>query len=144
MAGTVLVVGASGLIGTAVVDAFLEDGWDVVAVSRRRPETFSTRAFTHLPLDLKDTASCAEAFGRLEAITHVVYTAVYEKPGLIPGWSDPEQQSTNLLMLRNVLEPLTTASRLKHLTLLQGTKAYGMQPTRVGDAVRLKDRKSVV
>ena len=137
MAGTVLVVGASGLIGTAVVDAFLEAGWDVTAVSRRRPEVFSTRAFTHLPLDLKDAAACAQALGAMGSVTHVVYTAVYEQPGLIPGWSDPEQQDTNLRMLRNVIEPLCAASRLEHFTLLQGTKAYGIQPTKVGDAVRL-------
>jgi nucleoside-diphosphate-sugar epimerase len=137
MAGAVLVVGASGLIGTAVVDAFLEAGWDVTAVSRRRPDLFGTRAFTHLPVDLADAGACERAFGALGHVTHVVYTAVYEKPGLIPGWSDPEQQDTNRRMLRNVLEPLTRAARLEHLTLMQGTKAYGMQPTRVGDAVRL-------
>ena len=134
---TILVVGASGLIGTAVVDEFLEAGWEVIAASRRRPETFSTREFVHLPIDLQDAAACTEAFGRMTPVTHVVYTAVYEKPGLISGWSDPEQMETNLRMLRNVVEPLSRAGKLEHLTLLQGTKAYGIQPTLVGDAVRV-------
>jgi nucleoside-diphosphate-sugar epimerase len=142
MAGTVLVVGASGLIGTAAVDAFLDAGWDVIAVSRRKPETFSARPFTHLAVDLQDERACAECFGQLASVTHVVYTAVYEMPGLIPGWSDPRQMETNLRMLRNLLEPLSKAARLQHLTLLQGTKAYGMQPTRVGDAVRLNPMRT--
>ncbi|MGE0798148.1 MAG: SDR family oxidoreductase [Lautropia sp.] len=136
-ARTVLVVGASGLIGTAVVDVFLDAGWQVIAVSRRKPEVFSSRAFEHLPVDLQDERACAESFGKLASVTHVVYTAVYEKPGLIAGWSDPEQMETNLRMLRNVVEPLAKAARLEHLTLLQGTKAYGIRPTVVGDAVRV-------
>lgn len=134
---TVLVVGASGLIGAAAVDAFLDAGWEVIAVSRRKPEIFGARAFTHLPVDLQDEAACAKAFGGLSAVTHVVYTAVYEMPGLIPGWSDPRQMETNRRMLTNTLEPLLKAARLEHVTLLQGTKAYGMQPTKVGDAVKL-------
>jgi nucleoside-diphosphate-sugar epimerase len=136
MAKTVLVVGASGLIGTAAVDAFLDAGWDVIAVSRRKPETFSTRAFRHVPVDLQDAKACEESFAQLASVTHVVYTAVYEKPGLIAGWSDPEQMETNRRMLRNVVEPLAKVARIEHLTLLQGTKAYGIRPTKVGDAVR--------
>jgi nucleoside-diphosphate-sugar epimerase len=136
MAGTVLVVGASGLIGSAAVDAFLAAGWDVIAASRRKPEVFSTRTFTHLPVDLQDEQACGQAFSQLDAVTHVVYTAVYEMPGLIAGWSDPTQMETNRRMLCNVIEPLSKVARLEHVTLLQGTKAYGMQPRREGDAVR--------
>jgi len=54
MANTVLIAGASGLVGAAAVDKFLDDGWDVIAVSRRRPEVFSTRDFRHVPIDLRD------------------------------------------------------------------------------------------
>jgi len=106
MAKTVLVVGASGLIGAATVDAFLDAGWEVIAVSRRKPEIFSAREFVHLPVDLQDEAACERAFSGLSAVTHVVYTAVYEMPGLIPGWSDPRQMETNRRMLCNVLDPL--------------------------------------
>jgi nucleoside-diphosphate-sugar epimerase len=136
MANTVLVVGASGLIGTAAIDAFLDAGWDVIAVSRRKPEVFSTREFTHLAVDLQDAQACQQCFGALTTVTHVVYTAVYEKPGLIAGWRDPEQMDTNLRMLRNLMEPLAKAAPLQHLTLLQGTKAYGLVPTRVGNSVQ--------
>lgn len=138
MPKTVLIVGASGLIGTAAVDAFLDAGWAVIASSRRKPETFSPREFEHLPLDLLDKKACEHAFGRLTHVTHVVYAAVYEMPGLISGWSDPQQMETNRQMLCNVMEPLSRASRLEHVTLMQGTKAYGMQPRRDGEAVRYR------
>lgn len=137
MGRTVLVVGASGLIGAATVDAFLDAGWDVIAVSRRKPEVFSARAFVHLPVDLQDEVACEKAFGDLRTVTHVVYTAVYEMPGLIPGWSDPIQMETNRRMLCNVLDPLLKVARLAHVTLLQGTKAYGMQPRKMGEGIKL-------
>src|SRR6202012_4018545 len=42
MPGKVLIVGASGLVGAAAIDRFTAaGGWEVVAVSRRRPETES-------------------------------------------------------------------------------------------------------
>src|SRR5215207_4396163 len=127
MPNTVLVAGASGLVGTAAVERFLNDGWNVIAVSRRKPEVDSTREFRHVPIDLRDpeaTRSAAESFSD---VTHVVYTAVFEKPGLVPGWSERDQMETNLAMLENVMEPLTkAASGLRHVSLLQGTKAYGI------------------
>ena len=62
-----------------------------------------------------------------------MYAAVYEKPGLIAGWQDPDQMSTNLAMLRNLIDPLSKAGRLEHVTVLQGTKAYGvhLHPIRI-------------
>ena len=59
-------------------------------------------------------------------VTHVVYAALYEKPGLVQGWRERDQMETNLAMLRNLFAPLSaTATDLQHVTLLQGTKAYG-------------------
>jgi nucleoside-diphosphate-sugar epimerase len=127
MTNTVLIAGASGLVGAAAVEKFLEDGYEVIALSRRRPEVDSARDFRHLAVDLQDPEASAAAVGQLGDVTHVVYTAVYEKPGLVPGWSERDQMDTNLAMLRNLMEPLTAAaSGLQHLSLLQGTKAYGI------------------
>ena len=65
--------------------------------------------------------------GGFADVTHVVYTAVYELPGLVPGWSERDQMDTNLAMLRNLMDPLAAAaSGLQHVSLLQGTKAYGV------------------
>lgn len=127
MTQNVLVVGASGLIGTAVIDAFLEHDRSVIAMSRRAPEVMSERSFRHLPVDLLDAAEVERVVAtELGSVTHVVYTAVYEKPGLVAGWSDPEQMSTNLKMFSNLLDPLAKRGQLEHVTILQGTKAYGV------------------
>lgn len=122
---SVLIVGASGLVGTAAIDAFLEEGWDVLSTSRRRPEVLSEQEFTHFPLDLTDEQACRSAIAQQPPITHIVYAAVFEMPGLIAGWKSREQMGVNLAMLRNILEPVAQQGALEHITLLQGTKAYG-------------------
>jgi nucleoside-diphosphate-sugar epimerase len=127
MTDTVLIAGASGLVGTAAVERFLADGWQVIAVSRRLPEVPGGGPVRHLPVDLRDADASRRAFEQLPEVTHVVYAAVHEKPGLIPGWTERDQMETNLAMLRNLMEPLSAAATgLRHLSLLQGTKAYGI------------------
>ena len=125
---SVLIAGASGVVGNAALEKFLSrNGWtDVVALSRRRPEVDSTRSFRHLPVDLRDQEGARAALGDLRDITHLVYAALYEKPGLISGWQERDQMDTNLAMLRNCLEPLLEAGSLRQVTILQGTKAYGI------------------
>ena len=122
---TVLVAGASGLVGSAAVRHFagLPD-WEVIAVSRRAPQTEEGLSF--VSVDLSDTARCAEVFGQMSQVTHLVYAAVNEKPGLIEGWRDRHQMQTNRAMLVNLFEPLeAVATDLRHVSILQGTKAYG-------------------
>ena len=121
---TVLIAGAVGLLGRAAVEHFSGlDGWRVIGVSRRRPD-FETDA-EFLSVDLTDRAACDAGFARLPQVTHIVYTALYEKPDLIAGWRDPKQMEVNLAMLRNLVEPILDRGSLRHVSLLQGAKAYG-------------------
>jgi nucleoside-diphosphate-sugar epimerase len=121
----VLVAGASGLVGHAAVRHFAKSpDCEVVAVSRRAPEPVAGAQF--IAVDLLDRQRCSEVFGSMADVTDLVYAAVNEKPGLMEGWLDREQMQTNLAMLQNLFEPLETVARdLHHVSLLQGTKAYG-------------------
>ena len=123
---TILVAGATGLVGYAAMKHFgAQADCDVIALSRRRPdETFGAR---FMSLDLTDPARCAAVAAELGVVTHVVYAALYERPGLVAGWREAEQIETNERMLRNLLDPLEAAAKgLCHVALLQGTKAYGV------------------
>lgn len=126
MSPKVLIAGASGNVGSAAVDAFLREGWDVVALSRRRPEVADPRDFQHVKVDLLDADASSQALGGLTGVTHVVFAALSEKPGLVDGWNDPAQMEINQSMLQNCLEPLTSAGTLEHVSIMQGTKAYGL------------------
>jgi nucleoside-diphosphate-sugar epimerase len=122
---TVLVAGASGLVGYAALKHFVRTpDCDVIAVSRRKPAEAAAR---HIDIDLTDAAACRNAADLLRDVTHVVYAALFELPGLVEGWRNDRQIETNDRMLRNLLDPLLKAARgLRHITLLQGTKAYGV------------------
>jgi nucleoside-diphosphate-sugar epimerase len=125
---SVLIAGASGLVGNAALERMLSrNGWtDVVALSRRRPEVDSIRPFRHLSVDLRDADAARSSLANVRDVTHLVYAALYEKPGLIPGWQERDQMETNLAMLEHCLEPLLGSRSLRHVTMLQGTKAYGI------------------
>jgi nucleoside-diphosphate-sugar epimerase len=122
----VVVVGATGLVGNAALRHFgRAGGCDVVALARRQPrELYGAR---YIPVDLSDRAQCLQAAAALQGATHLVYAALYEAPNLVDGWRDPNQIRINDLMLRNLMAALEpVAPTLKHVALLQGTKAYGV------------------
>ena len=124
----ILIAGASGLVGYGAVRHFASlPEWEVVAISRRAPVAIDSRV-KFVSVDLMDERRCAEVFGAMTDVTHLAYAALFEKPdtGLIKGWRERDQMDTNLAMLRNLFEPLARAARgLEHVSLLQGTKAYG-------------------
>jgi nucleoside-diphosphate-sugar epimerase len=122
----VVVAGATGLVGNAALRHFgASGGCDVVALARRKPrELYGAR---HVPIDLGDPAQCLRAAAELQGASHLVYAALYEAPSLVDGWRDPNQIRTNDLMLRNLMAALEpVAPQLRHVALLQGTKAYGV------------------
>jgi nucleoside-diphosphate-sugar epimerase len=81
----------------------------------------------HQAVDLTDPAACRTASAAWGDVTHLVFAALFELPHLVDGWRDTAQIDTNDRMLRNLLDALiTVAPHLRHVTLLQGTKAYGV------------------
>src|SRR5712664_1438190 len=122
----VVVAGATGLVGNAALRHFgASDGREVVLFRSRKPREL--HGARYVQVDLTDRAQCAGAAPQLRGATHLIYAALYEAPNLVDGWRDESQIRTNDLMLRNlmaVLEP--AAPSLKHVALLQGTKAYGV------------------
>jgi nucleoside-diphosphate-sugar epimerase len=123
MTRRIAIAGASGVIGSAAVETFAEAGFEVLAISRRPPVVAAGTAFTHVPLDLADSDACRAGIACHGPISHLIYAAVAEAPGLASGWSDASLISANARMFANLVEPL--AKDLEWAGLLQGTKAYG-------------------
>ena len=93
---TILIAGVSGLVGFAAAQHFVRlPDWRVIAVSRRLPDGLEGAEL--LSVDLTERARCAELFGRMRDVTHVVYAALYEKPGLVRGWRERDQMETDSL-----------------------------------------------
>ena len=136
-----LVVGALGVVGRAVVEHFVADpSVQVVGLARRTPDFAPQAAW--LGVDLRDREATRQALAPHRDITHVVYAALNEQASLLEGWRDQANVELNTQMLRNTLDALE-GTPLQHLTLLQGTKAYGVHtgrpmrvPAREHDALR--------
>jgi nucleoside-diphosphate-sugar epimerase len=121
----ILVVGALGTVGRSALEHFeaLPD-WDVVGVSRRKPD-FDTRA-QWLSVDLRNAEDCRTKFSEVSGITHIAYAAVYEKPEITKGWAEQDHVRINLEMLQNVVRNIERPEHdLRHISIMQGTKAYG-------------------
>jgi nucleoside-diphosphate-sugar epimerase len=110
---TALVVGASGITGSALVDQLLDEGWEVLALSRggsSRPGVRSVAA------DLRDPASLGVALADVRP-THVFFTA----------WQRQETEAENIAvnggMVRDLLAALAHAP-LQHVALVTGLKHY--------------------
>jgi len=125
MAEQVVIAGASGVIGASAVAAFAERGFEVVALSRRRPVLPERIDFTHVSVDLADADACRAFAATIGRNSRLVYAAVAEAAGLRDGWSDPDMIALNRRMFANLAEPLATGGKLSWVGLLQGTKAYG-------------------
>jgi nucleoside-diphosphate-sugar epimerase len=112
-----LVVGASGIIGNAVVETLAESPeWRVRAVRR----TFVPNVET-IDLDLTDANATAEALRQAGDTTHVFYAA------LRPDSSLAKEAEINGAMLRNVLDGLKAAgAKLQRVVHYQGAKVYGV------------------
>lgn len=124
--GTVLIAGALGVVGRAALDVYLEDpAWRVIGLSRRQPDQTSRAEW--ISVDLLDAAATKAAMAEVGEVTHVVFAALQEEASLVAGWTSESQIDRNLRMLANLLDGLRVSrSGLAHLTLLQGTKAYGV------------------
>jgi nucleoside-diphosphate-sugar epimerase len=119
---TVVVAGASGLVGYSALRQFAAAGWRVVGVSRRPPPDLD--GVEHLAIDLADAEACDAALRDIDA-SHLVYAALRERPGLVAGWTDTELMRQNLEMFEHFIDPLLARGGVEHVSLLQGTKAYG-------------------
>ena len=130
---TVLIAGASGVIGAAATEYFAQQsGTKVIGVSRQPADVSQDLAYEHIALDLRDSEACYAEAARFANVTHVVYAALFEKPGLVAGWYERDQMLINLAMMRNLMDPLLLhASGLRHVSILQGTKAYGVHVHRI-------------
>ncbi|HEV7418146.1 MAG TPA: SDR family oxidoreductase [Tianweitania sediminis] len=123
---TVLIVGALGVVGRAALERFSGDR-DVrtIGLSRRKPD-FETSA-DWMAADLQDPEALRQSFADAGKITHVVYAALHEEAGLVKGWNATTQINANVVMLNNLLDALEASGQeVSHITLLQGTKAYGI------------------
>lgn len=109
-----LVVGASGIVGSATTQLLLDNQWQVATLSRQ-----PSKAPGVIPVaaDLQDPQSVRDALATLKP-THVFITT----------WSrqatEAENIRVNAAMVRNLLDALRPAASVQHVALVTGLKHY--------------------
>lgn len=114
MTQTALVVGASGIVGSAITQLLIDNQWQVAALSRHPSQA---QGVIPVAADLQDPASLEQALRDVKP-THVFITT----------WSrqatEAENIRVNAAMVRNVLAAIRPAKSVKHVALVTGLKHY--------------------
>lgn len=116
---TALIIGATGVVGTKLVEELQSQGdWHIIGLSRRGgTDSADTR---YISVDLLDADDTRAKLAGLTEVTHIFFSGFIAAP----TWA--EMVAPNLALLTNVvdvIEPIATD--LQHISLMQGYKVYG-------------------
>ncbi|WP_347302969.1 SDR family oxidoreductase [Croceibacterium sp. TMG7-5b_MA50] len=114
MAKTALVVGASGIIGSATAKLLVEQGWRVHGLARRPQAQAGVQP---LAADLQDEAATAAALRDLNPDAVFITTWLRQD-------SEAENIRVNGAMVRNLLDGLPKPTGPRHVALVTGLKHY--------------------
>ena len=114
MTKTALVVGATGIQGSAIADKLVSDGWTVLGLART-PQDHD--GVTPVAADLLDPKALAQAL-KGHAPTHVFLTTWLRQD------TEAENIRVNGTMVRNLLDAVREAGSVEHVALVTGLKHY--------------------
>ena len=119
MPPTALIVGSTGIAGSAVARRLLSKGWTVYGVSRGggAAPAGGCEGLSSIAVDLTDASLVATALAHVDP-THVFLTVWSRQP------TEAENITVNGGMLRNVLAALPRNGALVHVGLVTGLKHY--------------------
>ncbi|MCJ2013146.1 SDR family oxidoreductase [Methylobacterium sp. J-076] len=114
MTNTVLIVGASGIVGSAAAARFAAEGWRVAGLARNPT---AQEGVEPVAADLQDRASLEKALAGL-APTHLVLATWQRRD------TEAEMIRVNGAMIAGVLDVLRPQGSLRHAALVTGLKHY--------------------
>jgi len=114
MGRTALVVGASGIVGSATARLLVERGWTVHGLARR---PVALDGVQPVVADLSDAAGTAAALAGIDPAAVFVTTWARQD-------SEAENIRVNGAMVRNLLDGLPPTTQKRHVALVTGLKHY--------------------
>lgn len=110
-----LIVGVTGIAGSAIAEQLVAEGWQVTGLSRRSPS--SIEGVRSVQADLTNPAELEAALSS-KSFTHVFITAWVRRD------TESENIETNSALVRNVLDAVRAAGSVQHVALMTGLKHY--------------------
>lgn len=114
MSNTALIVGASGIVGSATAALLHQEGWQVAGLARHPVRQDGVAPVAG---DLQDPASLARALADI-APSHVFLATWQRRP------TEAEMIRINRAMIENLLEALRPKGSVCHVALVTGLKHY--------------------
>jgi nucleoside-diphosphate-sugar epimerase len=114
MTNKALIVGASGIVGSALAAELTGADWDVAGLARH---PIPTDGVTPIAADLHDPASVARALQGVDP-SHV-FIATWARRA-----TEAENIRVNSAMVRHLLDALRPAGTVRHVALVTGLKHY--------------------
>jgi nucleoside-diphosphate-sugar epimerase len=114
MTKTALVVGASGIVGSATAALLAEQGWTVHGLARRPTAQGGVQP---VAADLQDVGATAQALAQISPDAVFVTTWLRQD-------SEAENIRVNSAMVRNLLDGLPRPTAPRHVALVTGLKHY--------------------
>ncbi|EJL34284.1 SDR family oxidoreductase [Novosphingobium sp. AP12] len=114
MARTALIVGASGIVGSATAALLVQEGWTVHGLARRPVEQ---QGVEPVAADLQDAAATAAALASIHPDAVFITTWLRQD-------SEAENIRVNSAMVRNLLDGLPGPAGPRHVALVTGLKHY--------------------
>lgn len=114
MSNTALIVGASGIVGSATAALLHQEGWQVAGLARHPVRQDGVAPVAG---DLQDPASLARALADI-APSHVFLATWQRRP------TEAEMIRVNRAMIENLLEALRPKGSVCHVALVTGLKHY--------------------
>ncbi|MEA1832197.1 SDR family oxidoreductase [Methylobacterium durans] len=114
MTGSALIVGASGIVGSATAELMVAQGWQVAGLARNPG---NQPGVTPVAADLQDPESLRAALADLRP-SHLVLATWARRP------TESEMIAINAAMVRNVIAAVRPAGTIRHVALVTGLKHY--------------------
>ncbi|QEE38519.1 MULTISPECIES: SDR family oxidoreductase [unclassified Methylobacterium] len=114
MSNTALIVGASGIVGSATGALLAEEGWRVAGLARK---PVAMAGVEPVVADLQDPDSLDKALAGL-APSHVFLATWQRRP------TEAEMIRVNRAMIENLLDALRPQKSVRHVALVTGLKHY--------------------
>jgi nucleoside-diphosphate-sugar epimerase len=114
MSQNALIVGASGIVGSALADHLVARGWNVLGLARQPTKQAGVVA---VAADLLDRGGTAEALSGHSP--SYVFISTWSRQA-----TEAENIRINAAMVRNLLDALSPARSVRHVALVTGLKHY--------------------
>jgi nucleoside-diphosphate-sugar epimerase len=114
MGKTALVVGASGIVGSATAQLLVDQGWSVLGLARN---PMPQEGVSPVPADMQNPESLAAALAG--HAPEAVFIATWSRQA-----NEAENIRVNAAMVRNLLDALRPADSVRHVALVTGLKHY--------------------